>query len=326
MKILGHIHTFNDEEVIEQSLRAVLRQSHAVDEILIVDNHSVDGTLEREFPEQVTLIRHPENLGTSGAVVTGFQYALDNGYDWIWILDADSAPRPDALKKLVELYHSFSTQKQERVWLLSSLPVEISAEAITTPFSVRSAVMPEDPTPKPRHGVRFTANGYIRVQPGSDQRFYECDASIWSGCLYKLAAVQKIGLPSEDYVLDWGEYEYGYRGKQGGYQACMHQDSIMDHNITGQSSLSFTTYSLGPISWRMIELAPIRCYYVVRNTLYFWLHEFHARSLYAVLPRVFKIGILTFNFLLRPVSHWQELSACLRGLLDGFRGNLHRRY
>ena len=67
MRILAQIVTLNDERAIEQSLQAVLDQVHPVDEVLIVDNGSTDGTLDRDFPKQVTIIRHGSNLGTSGA-------------------------------------------------------------------------------------------------------------------------------------------------------------------------------------------------------------------------------------------------------------------
>lgn len=226
----------------------------------------------------------------------------------------------------MELYKSFPADIQEQVWRLSSLPMETPIWSVTSPFSLRLTAFHGDPTPKPRHGIVFTPKGYRRVQPDPLQPFYECDGTIWAGSLYKLAMVQRIGLPSADYVLDWGEYEYGYRGKQCGYRAFMHQDSIVDHNITGQASFHFSTYRLGPVSFKLIELPPIRCYYVVRNTLYFWLHEYQFRNFYTLLPRLYKISALTVNFLLRPTRRWPELSACLRGIWDGLRKNLQHRY
>ena len=83
MKILGHIHTFNDDDVIDRTVNRLMNQTHPLDKIIIVDNDSKDDTLNRTFPEKVTIIRHEENLGTSGTVHTGFKYALEKGYDWI---------------------------------------------------------------------------------------------------------------------------------------------------------------------------------------------------------------------------------------------------
>jgi len=79
MRILAHIHTMNDEAVIEQLLDALRRQTQPLDAIVIVDNASTDRTLDRVFPENVTVIRNAENLGTSGAIRIGLAHALEHG-------------------------------------------------------------------------------------------------------------------------------------------------------------------------------------------------------------------------------------------------------
>jgi glycosyltransferase involved in cell wall biosynthesis len=124
MKALGYIHTFNDEDVIDCALAALQRQTRPLDGIVLVDNNSTDGTLTRTFPPGVTILRHPENRGTSGAVASGFRFAMKHEYDWIWIIDADSAARPDALEILLDLYASFDRELRARTWLLASLAVD----------------------------------------------------------------------------------------------------------------------------------------------------------------------------------------------------------
>jgi GT2 family glycosyltransferase len=34
----------------------------------------------------------------------GFAHALEHGFDWVWIFDADSVPEPDALEKLLAFF------------------------------------------------------------------------------------------------------------------------------------------------------------------------------------------------------------------------------
>ena len=41
MRILGHIHTFNDEEIIDRSLRALLDQTYPVEEIVTEKNENL---------------------------------------------------------------------------------------------------------------------------------------------------------------------------------------------------------------------------------------------------------------------------------------------
>jgi hypothetical protein len=65
---------------------------------------------------------------------------------------------------------------------------------------------------------------------------------------------------------------------------------------------------------------------VVRNLVYFWFYDYHARNVFTYLYCVLKIGKLTSSFLVRPISHRRELVACLQGLWDGLRGKMHKRY
>jgi GT2 family glycosyltransferase len=307
MRILGHIHTFNDEDVIDRSLQALLDQTYRLDEILIVDNASTDGTLKRSFPEQLTMIRHPDNLGTSGAVVTGMRYALDKGYDWIWILDADSAPRSDALEKLVCLYQSFPPEMQSQTRIMASLLVDSTNKL-------------------PNHGIAFDPKGLNVVKPEPGHTYYEFDVGNWSGCLFKLEAVRQIGLPSADYVLDMGELEYGYRGKRSGYKAFMHVGSILDHNIGREEISRLGRAGLGPVALKVIQIPPIRSYYVFRNSLYFWLYEYYQGSVYHFLSQSPWVLRHMVKVLLMPKKSWAEVSACLRGLWDGVCKNMHHRY
>src|SRR5579872_5843484 len=99
MRILAHIHTFNDADIIDRTIASVEAQTCAVDEIIVVDNASKDATLEQPLVKHATVLRQAENGGTSGAVHNGMRYALDRGYDWIWVFDADSTPEPAALEK-----------------------------------------------------------------------------------------------------------------------------------------------------------------------------------------------------------------------------------
>lgn len=304
MKILGHIHTLNDEEVIDRSLQAMLDQTYPLEEILIVDNGSTDGTLRRSFPVQVTVFRHPENRGTSGAVAKGLQYGLTKQYDWVWLFDADSAPRSDALEKLLELYHGFSPDLQEQTWLVASLPMECSMQ-------------------RPWHGATFTPRGPKPVEVDAAKLYYECHVTIWTGSLFKLAAVQKVGLPAVDYVNDGGEGEYAYRGMRAGYRSFIHQRSLIDHNI-GAADPKVLCRHLGPFSVRLVESPPMRYYYVFRNTVYFWLYEYHEGNILHVLRAASRWPKQLVKLVL--LSRWSELWACLRGLRDGLCKNMHHRY
>ena len=303
---MGHIHTYNEGNVIDRSLQALLDQTYPVEEVLLVDNASTDNTLRRPFPEIVKIVRFHENRLTSAPIKTAMQYAMDHQYDWVWILNGDSAPRKDALEQLMELYGGFNGELQRAAWLLAALPVDVT-------------------TGKCVHGFLVTSKGLQEIRPDGGKPYYECDATIWSGSLYKIAAIRNTGLPREDYAMDMAEFEYGYRGKCHGYRAFVHQGSIIDHNIGGPS-LQAVDHRLGPFRIRMIELKPFRCYYIVRNVLYFWLYDFRGQNVMTYAYCILKVAKLMMSFVLRPVTHWTQITACLRGLRDGILKNMHYRY
>lgn len=307
MRVLGHIHTFNDEEVIDRSLQALLDQTYPVERIVLVDNASTDRTLERSFPSIVTVIRHEHNLGTSGAVISGMRYAADHQFDWIWLFDADSAPHKDALQRLVDLYQNFSLELKDQVWLIASRLVEGA-------------------TRRPYHAFNLGPRRLKEIRPDPNQFYYEFDATMWSGSLYKLSAVRILGYPIADYVLDIGELEYGYRGRRRGFRAFLHQGSIVEHNIGGQPSRPPSIYRFGPFCLTLFDLPPIRCYYLVRNHVYFWLYEYRERNLYTLAYCLAKLTKIMINFIIRPGKHGHQLAACLQGLQDGIWKNLDRRY
>ena len=189
MKILIHIHTFNAEDYIDRSLKAILEQSYAVENILLVDNASEDGTLDRLFPPQVTVIRNEKNLGVNAAIETGFKFALKNQYDWIWVLDSDSLPRKDTLAKLIDLYNSFDADEQKLLGVLC--PTQVLA-----------------PTSSLFQGRRLTPGGPRK--PIIDLRlpYCECDGNLWSGCLFRLEAVKKSGFSRGMVKLDFGKISF----------------------------------------------------------------------------------------------------------------------
>ena len=307
MRILGHIHTFNDNDVLDRSLKALLGQTRPLDAILLVDNGSTDGTLERPFPSNVTIIRHPENRGTSGALITGFRYALENGYDWIWVFDADSMPRQDALAALLGFYEKLPAQMQGKIQLL--------------------AATPSDASRTPQHGVMFTPDGYEELRYADGQEAYECHAVIWSGSLFRVETIRAIGLPSPDYVLDWGEFEYGYQGMVRGYKTYVVRSSIFDHNIGVRSPSHLTTVQIGPLMLSVTSLPPIRLYYLIRNGIFFWGYQYPKRGIGSYLGVARRFGwIPKYIVKLALLSRWTELRACLRGVRDGMLGRMRRRY
>ncbi len=99
------IPTYNEKENIEAIIKKVFSLSIPFD-ILIVDDGSPDGTativkaLQKDFPEQLHLIERRGKLGLGTAYITGFNYCLDKGYQYIFEMDADFSHNPNDLIRL----------------------------------------------------------------------------------------------------------------------------------------------------------------------------------------------------------------------------------
>lgn len=307
MRVLAHIHTFNDADIIDRTIEAILRQTRPVDGIVVVDNASTDDTLDRPSVKHATVLRHTENRGTSGTVYSGLRFALEHDYDWVWVFDADSMPAPDALEKLLALFASFSTETQEKTAFLACIH-----------YNIQDGVE--------QHAGAFDQHGFKRLNPAPHERYYPCHVVIWSGCLYRVPALRQMGLPNPDYMLDWGEGEYGYRIMTAGYKGFVYRDAVLHHNIRGHTSLTSVTVKVGPATLRFREFAPICCYYTCRNPIYFALYDAAGGRFRLFLNAARRVFPLTLNFMVRPRNHGQQIRACLRGLWDGFTGKITARY
>lgn len=94
--------TYNRLELLQRCVEALRAQTAACD-ILIVDNASTDGT-DRWLASQLNLnYRNTgSNLGGAGGFNFGMRWAVEDGYDYVWVMDDDTLPKTDALEKLLE--------------------------------------------------------------------------------------------------------------------------------------------------------------------------------------------------------------------------------
>lgn len=106
------IPTYNERENIENIIHAVFNL-HADFHILIIDDGSPDGTadivkrLQQNFNGALHLIERAGKLGLGTAYITGFKWAIERKYNYIFEMDADFSHKP---KDLLKLYDACANQ------------------------------------------------------------------------------------------------------------------------------------------------------------------------------------------------------------------------
>lgn len=99
------IPTYNEKENIEKMIRVLLSLEHGFD-VLVVDDGSPDGTaaivktLMSEYAGRIFIIERSGKLGLGTAYIAGFKWAIAQGYEYIFEMDADFSHNPDDVPRL----------------------------------------------------------------------------------------------------------------------------------------------------------------------------------------------------------------------------------
>jgi len=293
---------YNGAELLPRQIEALFGQRRALQEIIVVDNASTDGTLgmlAQRYP-QVTVLRLRENLGVGGGLAAGLAYAaLERKHDWVWTFDQDSVPHRDSLEILLSSLDSISDKAGE-VGIAAALPVYEEGLFCFNPWLWRDGLV--KPSPE------------MLKEP-----IWFADLVITAGCMIRRDVVDRVGLPRADFFMDFVDFEYCLRARDRGYKVVVVPRSRINHEIGNGRAVRFTG-----IRKLWCNQAPFREYYYSRNLAYsvWWLYPSSAAKrfvLYHLARRA--AGLLIFG---------SDKLACLKkigqGFLDGRRAILGIRF
>lgn len=110
MRSVVVIPTYKERDNVSKIIDAVLRQPEDFD-VLIVDDDSPDGTAEVvqsyvDREPRVKLLSRTGKRGLGLSYIDGFSFALSQGYEAIFEMDADYSHDPDDLGRLLEALKS----------------------------------------------------------------------------------------------------------------------------------------------------------------------------------------------------------------------------
>lgn len=117
--------TYNRRQLLETTLRGISSGSVLPSMIVIVDNASNDATQDflagYKGPVPTDVVRLEKNLGGAGGFVVGMERALlDHGAGYVWIMDDDTEPQPQALEKALDASVAYAALSGEEPSFVAS--------------------------------------------------------------------------------------------------------------------------------------------------------------------------------------------------------------
>ncbi len=217
---------WNSYEVTEMTILSLHNTSFKEYDIILIDNHSTDGSLEKleaTFKE-ITILKSNENLGFAGGNNLGIQYAIDHGYKYTMLLNNDVEVESNFIEPLVERLegNSHIGAVQPLIYFHHDRSVIWNAGCKFNPWL----------------GISIS-NGYNQRDEGQKERFKEKKIDWITGCAFmvKTEILAQIGGLNSQFFIYYEDVDLSFRIKEVGYQLAYVPKSVIYH-IAGVSHKS----------------------------------------------------------------------------------------
>ena len=295
-RVCAVVVTYNRKTLLRECLLALQAQTRPVDEILVVDNNSTDGTrdlISEEFPELQTLYL-PNNSGGAGGFHAGMQRAYEQGFDWLWLMDDDGRPAPDCLQRLL------AHQAPNTVLV----PVQQASQGHFYGIGVW-------------RGIDVNITDEVLAQQGPVQGDY---IFAFVGPLIARSIIAQVGLPNKEFFIWYCDSEYALRVMAtSNTRIVVIPDAIVFHDFGGMAR---EVRFLGRTSIRNHQPA-WKAYYSARNPLYIITRTKRNLRDFLVYSR-YQLRYLIGDIIYEP-DRWKRVQLRMTGFRDGALGRLGKR-
>ncbi|MBV6623513.1 MAG: glycosyltransferase family 2 protein [Rivularia sp. (in: Bacteria)] len=302
-KIAAYITAYQDIEALEKTIEAIKQQSYKICKIFIVDN-SLEPIISATKYQDIIVEHHSENIGVDGGLNISIKWAIEQGYDFLWLFDQDSEPLTDSLEILLGKYQALSA-KNQNIGIIAPKIFDINTSQEFPGHIFQNYKF----VPKP---------GYLEAED-----YYDCDGVITSGSLVNLNAAKSVGIPQNNFFLDAVDYAYCMKFRQLNYEIIVVKNTELKHRLGNYSKVK-DRHSKTQNEIVTFTCSPSRYYYACRNHTYFETRQSNKRMLYLCLIHRFKFMINMINRITRyePDLVFLKVWACTFGTFDGLRGRL----
>jgi len=171
-------------------------------DLYVWDNDSTDGSadfVEAEYP-QAKLVRSADNLGFSIPNNKGMQYALDKGYDYVYLLNQDAWLEPGALEKLVAV-----ADAHPEYGLLSPMQMTDGYKGLDEQFAKRLPVKPAMTSIVSFPVSTSSCPAPTSSCPAPTGHLIELPFVMAAHWLVPTRVIRKVGLFNEELFPHWGQ-------------------------------------------------------------------------------------------------------------------------
>jgi GT2 family glycosyltransferase len=227
---------WNSFELTKDTLESLQQTTYTNYDCIVVDNGSVDGSgqaLKLQFPN-IILIESETNKGFTGGNNLGMDYALQQDYEYIMMLNNDVAVEPNFLEPLVAR--------------LDENPSVGAVQPLIYFHHDRNLIWNAGSTFNALLGICNTPD-YNKKDP-EHQFKYKLKKIDWiTGCAFMMRAsvLKKVGLLKEAFFIYYEDVDLSFRIKQAGYILGYVPESVIYH-IAGMSHKSKTKEKEGFVS------------------------------------------------------------------------------
>lgn len=225
------LNTNRREDTLE-CIASLRKNGYQNNTIIVLDNNSSDGSVEAihaEYPE-VQIINLQQNLGYAGNNNVGIAAAIEQGADWVFVLNEDTILAPDCLDRLVE-----SGESDPAIGIVGPMVYHHH-----TPDVIQSA--------GGMLGTHWESIHLGRDEPDQGQYAGPHEVEWISGCgiLVRREAILQVGMIDERYFYFWEETEWCIRIGRAGWKIVHVPQAKMWHKgvtIDNQPKPSVTYYA-----------------------------------------------------------------------------------
>lgn len=225
-------------------------------DIIVVDNNSSDNSIvELKKIDYIKLIELKNNGGFAFGNNIGIKYALDNGADYIFLLNNDTIITKDCISKLYN-----EIKKHEDIGIIGARVMFYDNKNLINYYDGKI------------NWFKGTAtiNGKSKIYKEKNKQFIY--TNFMTGCcmLIRRKVLDKVGLLPEEYFMYYEDVDFCVQVQKAGYKLGVCLDSIIYHKESSSSGGAGSPFA---IQWntrnRLIFIKKYKCYGILTKLFFY---------------------------------------------------------